>query len=347
MTPTNCTFRYLDKSNIKCKNYNEVLSRVYRIIEKQIDDRNPYPLNSFELKNIFYYGFGNENIRAKSWKIFFNYTAKNKFKNEKYIRERRICYKEYLWKSLEQSDGGNDLLEDDVNRKILFPYYKNAFEPVQQCKFLDALTHKKITNRDIMKRILQTFKTTNSSIGYVQGMINILLPIYYVFSNSIDNEDIMYAEEDAYFCFFYLMTEIGDLFLQKMDYDKTFGIISKLNAVFEIVKKADLQLYEHLKKLHVIDSAFHFRWVYLLLTHEFPMSECIYLWDRLLSDCNRFEMVTYCSSVIILSMREKLMQSDYCECLEILQNHHNIDAQQIFVEADILRKKTYKKISQK
>lgn len=326
-------------------NKRKTLLELYKVIERQIDNRDPYPLNIAELKNVFYYGYGNDKIRPKAWKIFLNYTAINKFKSIAYVSERRQCYKMYLKKSLEMKNIDNSLLNDDVNRKLFFPYDEGKIEDIKSCKFLDALTHKKITNREVIKRILTTFKATNSSIGYVQGMCNILFPIYYVFVNSEDDEDVMYAEEDAYFCFFNLMTEIGDLFVQKMDNDKLLGINSKLDAVFDIVKMVDPKLYDHMIKLHIKESAFHFRWVSLLLTYEFTLSECIYLWDRFLSDCHRFEMVIYCCSTIILSLRGVLINADYCKCLEILQNHSKLDAQQIIIESDILRKKLYKEKS--
>ena len=40
-----------------------------------------------------------------------------------------------------------------------------------------------------------------SGIAYVQGMNEILGPIYYTFVTDSNDEDVKYAEADAFFCF--------------------------------------------------------------------------------------------------------------------------------------------------
>ncbi len=88
-----------------------------------------------------------------------------------------------------------------------------------------------------MERLLFLYAKTNTGIGYVQGMNEVIGPLYYVFSQhpqskwkgavsvTLSNTLCMsfltaptaHAEADTFFCFTSLMTEIGDKFTKKLD----------------------------------------------------------------------------------------------------------------------------------
>lgn len=322
--------------------HRKMLNDLTTVIQRQLNDKDPYPLNINELRNFFYYGYGTENLRAKAWQIFLNYFIKNKFKSEKFLFDRRGFYEEYRLCSDDNLEARyyDDIIEDDMTRKYIFPIKECQDDTT--CEFLDSVSPNRMLHRDVMKRILVTFRKTNSSIGYVQGMCNILMPIYYVFATGQDEVQQLHAEEDAYFCFFNLMSEIGDFFVKRMDDDKCLGIKSKMDQVFVILKYNDLELFLHLKELGIIDSAFHFKWVSLLLTLEFNVSENIWLWDRFLSDCNRFEIVLFCCVAILIMLRDDLLSRNFDEAMNLLQDVKNIDPQKMLSIADNLRKKHYK-----
>lgn len=340
-----------DTSDIKHFNienifmHRRIMKNLLHIIERQLDEKDPYPLNISELRNFFYYGYGTENLRAKSWQIFLNYSVKNKFKSECFLTDRRNNYNEYKMCTNNRNDSEyyDQIIENDLTRKMIFPI-KNIDYPDQiKCEFLDSNNLRGILHRDVIKNTLKTFRKTNSSIGYVQGMCHLLLPIYYVFASEPDEKKAIYAEEDAYFCFFNLMSEIGDLFLANMDNDMTIGVKAKMKEVYDILKFHDVELYNHMHKVGVIDSGINFRWVTLMLTMEFDFDQSIWLWDRFLSDYQRFEIVIFCCVAILLIYKEKIISSNFEEIMDLLQQKKDVDPQEMFLKADELRKEYYKK----
>lgn len=48
----------------------KIVTDMYKVINRQIDNSDPYPLNKAELKNVFYYGYGSDNIRAQHGRYF-------------------------------------------------------------------------------------------------------------------------------------------------------------------------------------------------------------------------------------------------------------------------------------
>ena len=59
--------------------------------------------------------------------------------------------------------------------------------------------------------------------SYVQGMNEIIGPIYYVLAADSDLEWRQHAEADCFFCFTNLMSDIRDFFIKTLD-DSSTGI---------------------------------------------------------------------------------------------------------------------------
>jgi hypothetical protein len=70
---------------------------------------------------------------------------------------------------------------------------------------------------EVVERILFIYAKMNKGIGYVQGMNEIIGPIYYVFAQHPDPKWKEHAEADTFFCFSNLMVEIGDHFTKTLD----------------------------------------------------------------------------------------------------------------------------------
>ncbi|KAM0673777.1 hypothetical protein GVAV_002865 [Gurleya vavrai] len=337
----------LRKIDFNSEDYNAE-TYMQRVIEKQLDPSIPYPINIFEIKNFCYYGFSTNKLRPKCWKLFLGYFHKNKFKHANFVKERRKCYLEYCEKAKTEAEINPriyDVLHDDVDRTFVMPVYiTKDNQEYKKCKFLDqsaSLLDAALTNRKIIKRILLTYKITNASVGYVQGMVSLLLPIYYTLKNDFDKEEVENAEADAFFCFFYLMTEAGENFVESMDNDKSIGIKNKMKKVFDIIEIMEPKLFLRMKQINLIKYPFHFRWISLLLAQEFKIDEVIWLWDRILSDSKRFEIVLFCCACIIIYHKEFILKNDFDACMEILQKENLIKPEELFTAADLLRRKYY------
>lgn len=70
---------------------------------------------------------------------------------------------------------------------------------------------------EVVERILFMHTKMNRGIGYVQGMNEIIGPIYYVFAQHPDEKHKEHAEADTFFCFTGIMAEIGDRFTKTLD----------------------------------------------------------------------------------------------------------------------------------
>lgn len=397
-----------EKPNIAEKRYIESSTeyKIYKHIEYQLNISNYSPRNFFELRNYCYYGYINNLLRPKFWKLFLCYLPKNKFKTEHFLRDRRKLYHFYLEKSLEflkDNPGIDDIINKDIARMCIKPVntveeeekdsintknlenmnqteheinkendnivskkednfdvsktnsdsasssikkddsridnlqeisHTNVIET--KCQFLDS--SETIFHRKALFRILLTFKVTNSGIGYTQGMHMVLAPIYYVFATSDDLDDQKFAEEDAFFCFFNLLSEIGENFVQEYDEDCQIGIKKKMELIFDIIKRKDPELYKILDRKGLLKTHFTFRWISLLLCSEFDIDQVIILWDKFFSDSYRFEILIYCCAAIIMLMKKAIKEGNFEECMKMLQINKTIDVLTIFTLADKIRR---------
>ena len=71
-----------------------------------------------------------------------------------------------------------------------------------------------------MQRLLFVFSKLNAGLQYVQGMNELVAPLYMVLrGDPAQSEDAQHAEADAFFCFVNLLTtsEMRDLYCKSLD----------------------------------------------------------------------------------------------------------------------------------
>ena len=126
----------------------------------------------------------------------------------------------------------------------------------------------------VVARILFIYAKLNPGQGYVQGMNEIIGPIYYVFSNECKN-DIMFtghAEADTFWCFTELMSEIRDMYNSQLDADRSTGVVAMMTKLTNMLSSEDPELYHKLLHVQAIKPHYYaFRWITLLLSQEFSL----------------------------------------------------------------------------
>ncbi|KAM4019470.1 TBC1 domain family member 13 [Anomaloglossus baeobatrachus] len=95
---------------------------------------------------------------------------------------------------------------------------------------------------EVVERILFIYAKLNPGIAYVQGMNEIVGPIYYTFATNPNSAWREHAEADTFFCFTNLMAEIRDNFIKSLD-DSQCGITAKMERVYSTLKEEDEELY--------------------------------------------------------------------------------------------------------
>eukprot|EP01125_Pyxidicula_operculata_P020229 TRINITY_DN7446_c0_g1_i3.p1 TRINITY_DN7446_c0_g1~~TRINITY_DN7446_c0_g1_i3.p1 ORF type:complete len:247 (+),score=62.05 TRINITY_DN7446_c0_g1_i3:171-911(+) len=180
----------------------------------------------------------------------------------------------------------------------------------------------------------------NPGIAYVQGMNEILGPIYYVFANDKDTDTRDHAEEDAFFCFKNLMSEIMNNFCKSLD-SSPVGIQQKMKDLNTLLQHKDPELWLNLEDKQLNPQFYSFRWLTLLLSQEFELPDVIRLWDTLFSDENRFDHLLYICVSMLVYQREKLLEGDFAENLKLLQTYPPTDLTELLSLAKEIKDPNY------
>ncbi|XP_074600098.1 TBC1 domain family member 13 [Brevipalpus obovatus] len=196
-------------------------------------------------------------------------------------------------------------------------------------------------NWQVVARILFIFAKLNPCQGYIQGMNEIIGPIFYVFAKDSAMEWSTYCEADTFWCFTSLMSEIRDMYNSQLDADLSSGVVSMMNRLTNLLSRIDRELYDHIYVTLGIKPHFHaFRWLTLLLSQEFPLPETLRIWDFLLADDQRFRFLLEISCAMIILLKEDLLQGDYSSNIKLLQNFpERIDLENVIIKAKLVREK--------
>ncbi|XP_076784532.1 TBC1 domain family member 13 isoform X4 [Arvicanthis niloticus] len=171
---------------------------------------------------------------------------------------------------------------------------------------------------EVVERILFIYAKLNPGIAYVQGMNEIVGPLYYTFATDPNSEWKEHAEADTFFCFTNLMAEIRDNFIKSLD-DSQCGITYKMEKVYSTLKDKDVELYLKLQEQSIKPQFFAFRWLTLLLSQEFLLPDVIRIWDSLFADGNRFDFLLLVCCAMLILIREQLLKGDFTVNMRLLQ----------------------------
>ncbi|KAI5054886.1 hypothetical protein GOP47_0030031 [Adiantum capillus-veneris] len=199
-----------------------------------------------------------------------------------------------------------------------------------------------VDNQEAMKRVLFIFSKLNPGIRYVQGMNEVLAPLYYVFKTDTDEENSANAEADSFFCFVSLLGDFRDHFVQQLD-NSAVGIRSTISSLNELLKRNDEELWRHLEFTSKVNPQFYsFRWITLLLTQEFTFPDSLRLWDSLLGNPEGpLEILLRVCCAMLMSVRSRLLAGDFASNLKLLQRYPAVDIHHLIRVAGELKSKAY------
>uniref|UniRef100_A0A5B7B1R2 Putative TBC1 domain family member 13 n=1 Tax=Davidia involucrata TaxID=16924 RepID=A0A5B7B1R2_DAVIN len=305
-------------------------------------------------------------LRATAWKLLLAYIPASRDLWEKELTENRLKYaklkeellltpsefsrrKDEALNSNEQyadSDVDGPLERHDVSQEdhplnlgkasVWHQYFQFA-EIAEQIdrdlqrthpdmKFFSGDSSLSRKNTEAMRNILLLFAKLNPAIRYVQGMNEVLAPIYYVFSTDTDEQNAENAEADSFSCFVRLLSDSVDHFCQQLD-NSSVGIHSTLSRLTELLKTNDEELWWHLQFTTKVNPQFYaFRWITLLLTQEFNFHSILRIWDSLLS--NPFgvqEMLLRVCCAMLICVKSRLLTGDFVANLKLLQHYPEIN----------------------
>lgn len=112
---------------------------------------------------------------------------------------------------------------------------------------------------EVVERILFLYAKLNPGQGYVQGMNEIIGPIYYTFACDPDDDFRKHAEADTFFCFTNLMSEIRDFFIKSLD-EAECGINGMMSKLMAQLKANDPDVWFRLHQLELCPQYYSFRY---------------------------------------------------------------------------------------
>ncbi|KAJ8455398.1 hypothetical protein OPV22_006545 [Ensete ventricosum] len=334
-------------------------------------------INLDALRSIASCGHLAEEFRSIVWKLLLGYLpaekdlwegelANNRLRYAELKRELLLNPSEFLIEEDETSnssrvgrdnEAGGLLCRREIsngdhplclgNGSVWNQYFKDA-EIVEQIDRDLHRTHQDINffsgdssfgrkNLEAMRNILLLFAKLNPAIGYVQGMNEVLAPLYYVFRMNQEGEDASEAEADSFECFVQLLSGSVDHFCQQLD-NSSVGIHSTLLHFSELLKANDGELWRHLDASKMNPQFYAFRWITLLLTQEFELSSIMRIWDYLLSNPSGVqEILLRVCCAMLLCVRHELLCGDFISNLKLLQHYPEVDLEHVLDVASHLK----------
>ncbi|KAI9247500.1 rab-GTPase-TBC domain-containing protein [Phascolomyces articulosus] len=198
---------------------------------------------------------------------------------------------------------------------------------------------------EAIERILFIYAKLNPGVGYVQGMNELLAPIYYVFAKDEHPEAQAYAEADAFFVFTILMSDVRDHFVRSLDQDASTGINATMQRMSQRLAWVDKPLWRDLRRKDIKEQYYAFRWITVLCSQEWDLPSVIRLWDSILADRGsqeglaetRFEFLLDFAVAMVLCIRQEILKGDFAENVRLLQNYPIDDIQIVLATANSLR----------
>ena len=196
------------------------------------------------------------------------------------------------------------------------------------------------TNSDVIERIIYIYSKLNKEVGYVQGMNELIAPIYYCFSidKTVSLENV---EADTFWCFTLLMKDIKKLFLKENDNLKG-GILDRVFILDLIISNLQKDIYRILSKNNVNIFHFAFSWINVFFCQEFFMPDILRLWDIIFCEKNRFCFVYFFAMAILEIKKKKIANKDFCNIIGEIKDLQNENIEKI-IDLGIYFKNKYEK----
>ncbi|EFX01643.1 GTPase activating protein [Grosmannia clavigera kw1407] len=236
-------------------------------------------------ERIFHGGLDPEDgVRKEAWLFLLGvhewYSTADERKAEiASLRDQYVRLKGLWWERLVDMDGQGEegewwreqrvRIEKDVHRTDRnVPIFagESIPHPDPDSPFAEAGTN---VHLEQLKDLLLTYNEYNRELGYVQGMSDLLAPIY-----AVVQDDAI-----AFWAFQHFMDRMERNFLRDQS-----GMRAQLLALDHLVQFMDPKLYEHLKAADSTNFFFFFRMLLVWYKREFEWPNVLRLWETLWTD---------------------------------------------------------------
>ncbi|RCH82125.1 GTPase activating protein, partial [Rhizopus stolonifer] len=177
---------------------------------------------------------------------------------------------------------------------------------------------------ETLKHILCTYNVFNTELGYVQGMSDLLSPLYAV----IEDEAL------AFWAFVGFMERMKSNF-----YTDQSGMHQQLLTMDLLLQFMDPSLYKHFERTDSGNFFFCFRWLLVWFKREFTWKDMLVLWEVLWTDYLTDKFHLFVALSILDQHRDVMMEylKNFDEILKYTNDlSMTIDLQETLQRAEIL-----------
>lgn len=183
-----------------------------------------------------------------------------------------------------------------------------------------------------MKDMLITYNEYNQNLGYVQGMSDLLSPLYVVFQD----------DAVAYCGFCAFMARMERNFLRDQS-----GMRDQMLVLEALIRFMDPELHDHLDRADSTNLFFFFRMLLVWYKREFEWDKVLRLWEVLWTDWLSSQFVLFIA-LAILDKHKQVMLARLNHFDEILRYMNdlamNIELEDVLVRAEVLFQKFKQKV---
>ncbi|CAR27176.1 ZYRO0C10670p [Zygosaccharomyces rouxii] len=175
-----------------------------------------------------------------------------------------------------------------------------------------------------LKNILVSYNYYNSDLGYVQGMCDLLSPIYYVVRD----------EALAFWCFVNFMERMERNFLRDQS-----GIRDQMYTLSELCQLMLPKLSEHLNKCDSSNLFFCFRMLLVWFKREFEFHDVCSVWECFLTDFYSSQFQLFFMLAILQKNADPIIQNldQFDQVLKYFNDMHGtMDWDDLMTRAELL-----------
>ena len=311
------------------KNYEDIMKDPFVILSTQnapIDDVIKYnkivkslTQTSFDLTNLKMHTWGGipSSLRSLVWQILVGYLSTNVSTRLSVLSRKR---KEY-------ANSISRLFKSQRDQAL---WHQIKIDVLRTNPSIKLYSYE--TTHTSLEKILYLWAVRHPASGYVQGINDLVTPLFHVFlkhylSSKIDvnefdpqclpKELLNIIEADTYWCLTKILDTIQDNFIHEQP-----GIIRQINELKNLIKRDEPRLSNHFEKENLDFIQFAFRWMNCMLMREFKLDLIIRMWDTYLSNFpmgfSQFHIYVCCA--FLRRFSSHIMDMEFQDIIMFLQD---------------------------
>ena len=274
--------QYEQENKRELEELNALIHRVAKF-DAILRPTNSNQINISELRRLSWNGIPMAH-RPRVWRLLIGYAPANIKRQEALLQRKRQEYRD-----------GVALVFSKKHTRDVPTWHQIEIDIPRTNPFIPLYQYPQV--QESLQRILYLWAIRHPASGYVQGINDLVTPFFQTFlteylqpaqkedvttispDSYLTHEQLLDVEADSFWCLTKLLEQITDNYIHGQP-----GILKQVKNLGQLVKRIDLDLYNHFAKENVEFIQFAFRWMNCLLMREFKMDMVIRMWDTYLSE---------------------------------------------------------------